>query len=62
MLEAEHALCWQQHGGSGYSYTRADFLGMTVREISDRIDRARIARHQMSRAMKKAQDDAKRGR
>jgi len=59
LLEAEHQLCWSQHGGSGYSYTRADFLDMTVREIADRTDRARVARAQMSKAMKKAQKAAK---
>ena len=60
VLEAEHALLWTQHGGSGYSYTRADFLDMTIRQIEDRIDRARQARKAEHKALKKAQESAKR--
>ena len=58
ILDAEHALMWSQHGGSGYNYTRADFLDMTWVEIEDRIDRADRARRDMSAAMKRSHDQA----
>ena len=50
---------WTQHGGSGYSYTRADFLDMTIREIEARIARARQAREAERRALEKAHNEAR---
>ena len=51
--ERLHYLCWVQHGGSGYSFTRKCILGMTVDEIEWHVERAARQRKDMSAAIKR---------
>ncbi len=48
------ALCYQAHGGSGYSFTRADVLDMDVREAQWMIERLGENRDAEAAAMKRA--------
>ncbi len=48
------ALCYQAHGGSGYSFTRADVLDMEVREARWLIERLGENRATEAAALKRA--------
>lgn len=48
------ALCWSQHGGSGFAFTRADVLDMDADEIDWMIEEAGERRKREAEAIRKA--------
>jgi len=47
-------LCYTIHGGSGYSFTRADVLDMSLGEIDEALDWLEEQRRREAEAMKRA--------
>jgi hypothetical protein len=48
------ALCYTPHGGSGFSFTRADVLEMSLQEIGFYLEWVEEQRDSEARAIKRA--------
>ena len=53
--ETKHRLCFQDHGGSGYTFRPGDLMDMTADELEWHVDRAERARAATAAAIKRAQ-------
>ncbi len=59
MWDAIGQLCWHQHGGSGYNFSRADVLEMEWDEVEHHLKRQEERREAEAKAIREANKSKK---